>query len=694
MESAKGISGNQQNVAVLGRQVAALAECFYAVQAGLQNGDDFYRQSRAEIISGYHRPLILLLEHWLCSGDRAARAIYLNELSRYLPKLLESGSRQRYFLELTAGFSEQLRALLPDAAMHQLAALHAELTDISAAAPLSVVTVGDCLMTELRVFLRQALNDAGIPHQLHSLYFSADQGVNLSTASLKAALTEQRADLLALSFLTYDGLPLYRLLKAENGRLSPQALAQRVADMIGVMEEYIQEIRVVSNVTIVLHNVSGLPLSHWHKRFPLLPPFSRRETGLINLLNQEIVALVDRVGNCLLLDERAVLERVGVRAALAPAVPARVSRGAMFHTSRFGYYLSEAYSVYVRAYERLKGTKLLALDFDNTLWRGVMADGPVEQFHQRQALLKRLKDAGILLAAVSKNSADNIRWQEMTLQPEDFVSLKINWNLKPQSIAELAQELNLGRDAFIFIDDNPVERELVASQHGMVRCMDPEEPGLWSMLELMFQFPCTHDTEEARQRTEMYRTQAARHNSMAAHGGSYAAMMQALDLQLDFRLAQKSDLGRLYELVGRTNQFNTTTIRYRKDELQGMMGDDRYGVYVGELADKFGKLGVVVIAIVERGEHRLAIDSFVMSCRAMGFGLEKVFLTEVLAAEGWPGPVSGRFVPSAKNEPAATLYPEMGFVSLDGGWQLARVADLAVAPGWFSIRHQQRRPAA
>ena len=113
------------------------------------------------------------------------------------------------------------------------------------------------------------------------------------------------------------------------------------------------------------------------------------------------------------------------------------------------------------------------VDFDNTLWDGVMANGPVKQRKDIQTLLKKIKSAGILLVAISKNDPKNIRWNEMLLQKSDFIILKINWNMKIKNIQEVAEELNLGFDTFTFIDDNPVERDLVKKQFSYstnIRC--------------------------------------------------------------------------------------------------------------------------------------------------------------------------------------------------------------------------------
>jgi len=334
----------------------------------------------------------------------------------------------------------------------------------------------------------------------------------------------------------------------------------------------------------------------------------------------------------------------------------------------------------------MRKAKVLLVDCDNTLWRGVMAEGDVEHFHDRQQLLRRLREGGMLLVALSKNEASNIRWQEMTLQPSDFVLHKFNWDLKVRSAEQAARELDLGLDSFVFIDDNPVELELMRTQLPKVRALDANDPFTWRACERLLAFPNTRDTAEARARTELYRQQASRREAMA-RGFDYESMMRGLDLEVEFGRATSSDLTRLSELVQRTNQFNTTTIRYRREQLAALLGSDEHRVYVASMRDKFGDVGLVVSVIVRDTPEERVIDSFVMSCRAMGFELERLVMSLVLDAEGGTKPIVGRFVPSDRNAPAMHLYSSNGFSKRgEHEWLLAPAAPRTAAPTWFGVR--------
>ena len=331
------------------------------------------------------------------------------------------------------------------------------------------------------------------------------------------------------------------------------------------------------------------------------------------------------------------------------------------------------------------------MDFDNTLWDGVMADGPVRHQTERQRLLKRLKDSGILLVAVSKNDPANVRWEEMALTPDDFVLQKIGWGLKVESVSQAAQELDLGLDSFALIDDNPVEREFVRSQLPAVHTLDGSDPVAWHWIERMFQFPNTRDTEEGKARTQMYREQAKRREALSG-GFNYGEMMRSLGLRVRFGPAERSDLNRVTELVLRTNQFNTTTRRHDRTRLQEYLESPDYGVYVVALEDRFGELGLVSVAIVERGEERL-FDSFIMSCRAMGFGLEQLMLALVLRAEGRDRPFVGLFLQTDRNMPAMDLFRDGGFVQRsESEWVLPPTAPPPSLPDWFAVLDRDGAP--
>ena len=416
-----------------------------------------------------------------------------------------------------------------------------------------------------------------------------------------------------------------------------------------------------------------------------MSPIPRSRRRVLEALNREIRGLVEHTPNALLIDEEAVTQEHGYRRASQAVVSRRLRGHGHFHTRWFGAFLVAPYLDVLRSFDTLRKTKVLLVDFDHTLWDGVMGDGEVRHHRERQRLLQRLREGGMLLVAVSKNDPGTVRWNEMSLAPDDFVLRKIGWGLKVESIQQAAQELDLGLDSFVFIDDNPAERDLVATQLPLVTVLDAGDAFTWRSLERLRQFPNTRETAEAKTRTELYRQQAERRAVLRGEF-DYEAMMRSLDLRVEFRPARRQDLDRVTELIQRTSQFNTTTVRYDRAELERRLGNARHGMYVAHMADKFGSLGLVACVITQRRDHQeVVFDSFVMSCRAMGFRLEHLVLDLVIGAEGEGRTFIGRFVPTDRNTPARRLFAECGFVARDEHeWVLPPAARRPSAPSWFA----------
>lgn len=657
--------------------------------AGVEGADP------AELRTRYVGPLFDVLLAALAEGESRYEDVYLDERRRYAPHLEGPERMRACFAEVLPRDEEVLLAAVdgPDRAVLAgwLGRLHRSLLEPAAGTPLRVLALGDCLLGELRVFLLGHARRAGWAVDFRQLYFSAPQGRALSPDQATDMLASFPADVVTMSFLSYEGIPPYAALLRDADRLGPEELTARVEGILGLIRGFVETLRSRTEVPFLLHNVSGLPLTAWRRRLPFLPAQSAGRRRALAALNEGLAALAANLPNIILVDEAGVASRHGARAASAPVVPASIAREAFFHAARLGEFLVEPYTDILASHKTLARTKVLCVDFDNTLWDGVMAEGPVRHFPERQRLLRQLKDAGILLVAVSKNDPGSIRWEELALTPDDFVLHKINWDLKAQSIRAAAEQLDLGLDSFVLLDDNPVERELVESQLPRVRALDSLEARTWHWLERMLAFPNTRMTEEARQRTELYRQQARRKEALAGEV-DYPAMMASLELRVEFGLATPRDLDRVAELVQRTNQFNTTTVRYGRQALQERLASDRYGLYAATLADKFGTVGLVGVVLVERQPDRRVLDSFIMSCRAMGFEFERLMLALVREAEGPEHELVGRFVPTERNGPASTLYPGNGFAARgETEWVLAAGVPGPDTPEWFTIQPRAAR---
>ncbi len=226
---------------------------------------------------------------------------------------------------------------------------------------------------------------------------------------------------------------------------------------------------------------------------------------------------------------------------------------------------------------------------------------------------------------------------------------------------------------------------MVSSQLAKVCVLDSQDPFTWHALGYLLQFPNTKQTEEARSRTALYRAQAQRRETLNPEL-DYPAMMASLSLCAKVGLAKAEDLDRIAELVQRTNQFNTTTIRYSKAKLESFITSATHQLYVSELSDKFGALGLVAVVVIELRDGAAVFESFVMSCRAMGFGLEQLLLRYVVDRLAHVPYFVGRFIPTDRNGPAMFLFSEAGFKSYGTHeWILKQDSPKPQSPTWFTV---------
>ena len=349
--------------------------------------------------------------------------------------------------------------------------------------------------------------------------------------------------------------------------------------------------------------------------------------------------------------------------------------------------LSKLYSSYMRAYLG-KSKKVLIMDLDNTLWGGIIGedglegiklgeDGIGRAYHDFQRLIKSLKQKGTLLAICSKNNLADVNeafenHKFMELKTHDFVALKINWKSKEENIKELSTNLNLGLDSFVFIDDNPVERQLVKTRLPHVTVPDfPDDPAnLWQwFIDLSFKYFNTMTiTAEDRLRTEIYQADTKRkelENSTATLEDFY----KSLEMKAIIKIDSRSDIKRIAQLTQRTNQFNLTTKRYTENDMLECIDNEDWIVMSLELNDRFDSNGIIGILVVKIEGRNAHIDTFLLSCRVIGRTVEDTFLfylTEILKSKSIKK-VIGEYVPAQKNDLVKDLYQKWGFEPLKNG---------------------------
>ncbi len=317
--------------------------------------------------------------------------------------------------------------------------------------------------------------------------------------------------------------------------------------------------------------------------------------------------------------------------------------------------------------------KVIVLDCDNTLWRGICGeDGPtgVEVDAARGALQKFVlaqRQAGMLIALCSKNNEQDV-WNVfeqntgMVLRREHIAGYRINWQPKSENLRSLAAELRLGLDSFIFFDDSPMECAEVESGCPKVLALQvPEnEAELSAFLPHVWAFDHLKVTSEDRQRGEFY-AQNAKREELKKQVVSLEDFLASLELQVDIRSMDKADVARVSQLTLRTNQFNFTTLRRTEPEIERLCSEGTECMVV-RVRDRFGDYGLVGAMIFRCSERVLELESLLLSCRALGRGVEHRMLAHLgqIATARAIKHVRVRFAPTPKNQPAREFLDSIG----------------------------------
>lgn len=330
----------------------------------------------------------------------------------------------------------------------------------------------------------------------------------------------------------------------------------------------------------------------------------------------------------------------------------------------------------------LQRKKCLVLDLDNTLWGGVLGedgvdgiklggDYPGKAFAAWQQALLQLSRNGVILAVCSKNNEDDVveAWDKnsaMVLKREHFSAVRINWQDKASNLQALAQDLNIGLDSMVFVDDNPAERELVKQLLPAVEVPDfPEKPyqlmAFYKMLVERY-FRIYAVTDEDRAKTEQYRANALRQAELSRFA-DLEDYLYSLDIELDVIPADDHNLPRIAQLTQKTNQFNLTTRRYTEAEVRERL-QQGWRVWCMAVRDRFGDNGITGVVMLRPTDDEVTvdIDSLLLSCRILGRGIEDAFVKTVfnlLRLDGYRK-VKATYVPTAKNKLTAEFYDRLG----------------------------------
>ena len=329
-----------------------------------------------------------------------------------------------------------------------------------------------------------------------------------------------------------------------------------------------------------------------------------------------------------------------------------------------------------------KNKKVLALDLDNTLWGGIVGDDGVDNleigqetsmgqvYSEFQEYIKSHKDLGIPLTIVSKNDYENaiegLNHPDGILKPDDFIVIKANWDPKSKNLVDTANEMTLLPESFVFVDDNPAEREIVRSMVTGVAVPEIENVENYiRSIDHAGYFEVTKLSADDAKRNEMYKANALR-QELEASFTDYGQYLDSLEMKGIIDSFEPIFLDRITQLTNKSNQFNLTTKRYNRTQIEEVANSPEYIELYGKLIDKFGDNGVVSVVIGHINGEVLDMDLWLMSCRVLKRDMEYAMMDTLVQRAQAAGlkKIKGYYYPTAKNNMVRDFYGQMGFTKI------------------------------
>jgi FkbH-like protein len=340
--------------------------------------------------------------------------------------------------------------------------------------------------------------------------------------------------------------------------------------------------------------------------------------------------------------------------------------------------------------------KCAVIDLDNTLWDGILRDDGVEgvKLHpNRLKALELLTKRGIVLAISSKNDSTLVPLVDEILGESSklFAIKKVNWNDKAQNLQEIAQELNIGTESLAFFDDNLYERDQIKTFLPQVLVL-PDTEIFHALNRLEFE-PVGKLTDESSKRAMMYAQQAMR-ESVAKQFFDKESFLRSCEMKLWMREAKPENLGRVTELILRTNQLNATAVRYTKEEILEFYRSEDHKIYAVNLDDTYGEYGLIGVSLIQLQDSKWNMEVLTFSCRAMGKTVEKTFLTYLMneAKKQGASVLVGKYIKTDRNEAVERLFEEAEFEKNPGADEMIfwnydfGARGIPEYPDWFDIK--------
>jgi FkbH-like protein len=465
----------------------------------------------------------------------------------------------------------------------------------------------------------------------------------------------------------------------------------------------VKAFRETSKATLLVNNIAP-PI--WRQLGILDGQAGTGQVQLVHRINESLASICQQNSGTLVVDYAGLVSHIGAQ---------------RWYDERMSHYakapiamdmLPQLAGEYVKFFRGLTGQtkKCLVLDLDNTLWGGVLGEegaagvqlgsiypGSAYVAFQREIL--NLYKRGVLLAIASKNNAADVEevfanHSSMLLKKEHFASLQIHWRQKTESLREIARRLNIGLEHMVFVDDNPAECAEVARVLPMVTTIQlPRQPEHFvrALLEEGLFDSSTFSLED-RRRGELYRHREEA-EQLRESSRSVEDFYRSLEMEIAFAPVDKATLARSAQLTQKTNQFNVTTIRFSESEIAERWKNPDWLLTTVTVRDRFGDNGIVGLVMACFDSDRLDIETFLLSCRVIGRGVETAMLAYLCQQSMNRGAclLQGRIVPTAKNVPVRGLFSGNTFQKIseketgESAWTLNLKKDPIAWPDWIKV---------
>lgn len=654
---------------------------------------DEHTQDRADQVATHFAAFCDYAVQYFERGDVTFKHLFIGEAvkSLYQPASDVRSASERAHQVLQAQ-RESLNALLMrDASAPALALLDQFLADVqqvlSRDAPKvqKILLVGDCLFLDIIPFVVAAALEEGI--RLMPEYVTSKNPVVLRDELRKAS--ENRFDLVFFSPFSYEFSPAFSQLSHWRNALLSESKAREIADE--AIAEAVKTIDLMADLfdcPIHVHNWSAVIREESEaKRLVKLKATAKLRAAAKAQVNESLARHVQARNDAsfqhlFLLDENAMVQQVG-----------ELEAGEFFyrtmlqHPAKLGQILAREYLDILFVSAWLLKKKVVVCDLDNTLWDGVIGEGAVTHFHDRQRILLMLKKKGVVLAVNSKNDPLNVHWRGGSLSEDDFVASAISWNPKIEGMKRIQAALNLKMKDYVFVDDREDERALMHMTYPDIVCMDATLPGTWRRFAL---WASMLEEDLEMDRTLMYKQREERKafvKEEVATEEERTAMFAALGLKLTILKARSQDLKRVSELINRTNQFNLEGSRVTLKEVTDWHQSSNHLIVLGQTSDRFGDMGTTCVAAVHFDGDEMRLLPFVLSCRVFGYGIERGVMNHLrrIATERGVKRIVGRYVKTPHNAPCKDFLAENGFVENGADWLLMTDGVEVADPHWLEI---------